>query len=301
LPIRALGRHRAMGHATHLLDIVLGYAGRVAIATLAELALVLGPFLLLSVVAQPVTLQTERWTEGLVGRRARWIAAGWLATALHEAGHAVFAMLFGHRVNRVKWFDFDAEDGTLGKVEHDYDPTSLYQRVGRLFIGVGPVLLGALVLGVAARLLLGVSASSRHAPAADAVATMRELETQLRAAAYAVGHLASALRPGRWQSWVFLYVAWVAGSAMRLSASDVRSFAAGAWTLVWLLLLANALTLWAGTLGLTLAVHAARAMALCDAALLSALALQAAAGAIALAATHALRLARTRDGALAGA
>jgi hypothetical protein len=291
-----------MGHASHLLDVAVGYAGRVALATLAELALVLGPFLLLAHLAQPVTLRTERWTEGLVGRRARWLAVGWLATALHEAGHAAFALLFGHRVSRVKWFDFDAEDGTLGKVEHDYDPTSLYQRVGRFFIGVGPVLIGALVLGLAAWLLLGVGPGSVAAPSLlrPSSVSLDALAAQLGQAAHDAGRLAAALQPGRWQTWIFLYVAWVAGSAMRLSASDVRAAAAGGWTLVWLLLLGNALTLWAGPFGPALAVHAGRAMVLCDAALLAALALQVLAGGGALALTHGIASLRTRDRALAG-
>ena len=84
MPAAPFGRHRPMGPATHALHIALAYAGRVALATLAQCALVLGPPLLLAAVMQPVALRSEQWTRRLVGERAHWVAAGWLSTALHE-------------------------------------------------------------------------------------------------------------------------------------------------------------------------------------------------------------------------
>lgn len=305
LPARAFGSHRPMGHATNLLDVTLSYGGRVALATAVELALVLGPPFAIAALAQLVVLQAERRAEGLVGRRAHWVAAGWLATALHEGGHAAFALLFGHRVRHVKWFDFSAEGGTLGRVDHDYDPSSVYQRAGRFFIGVGPVVLGAIVLAVAARLLVGAEGSSAHSlPAGHGAATPRAtfdlLAAQLGAAARGVGRLVEAMEIGDWRSWLFLYVAYVCGNAMRLSASDLESLAAGGWTILWLLLLVNALTAWLGAVGTSAAVHVARAMALGDAALLAALSLQALVGVSAWGLALAVAALRARGEPVAG-
>lgn len=294
-----------MSHVVHALHVALAYAGRVALVTGVELALVVGPPLALAALAQPVALQSERWTERLVGRRARWIAVGWLATALHEAGHALFALLFGHRVRRVKWFDFAAEGGTLGQVEHDYDPSSFYQRAGRFFIGVGPILLAGLVLVVAARMLLGPLPSAGRPPvqASDAAtleATLGALVAQLGAAARAASGIGASIDASGWRGLAFLYVAYVCGGAMRLSSSDVRSFAAGGWTILSLLLVVNALTLWSGVMGPPGALRLGAAMTLCDAALLAAVVLQAVVGSIALCLTLGMSAVRGRDGALAG-
>ena len=84
-----------MAPVTHALEIALTYAGQVA--------LVLGPAVVLAAVMQPVALRSERWTQELVGPRALWLAVGCLATALHEGAHAALALLFGHRVTRVTW------------------------------------------------------------------------------------------------------------------------------------------------------------------------------------------------------
>jgi len=287
-----------MGHIAHPLQpavqAALSYAGHVALAALVQLALVLGTPLVLAALMQPVARWSERWTEQLVGRRSAWVAVGCVATALHEGGHAAFALLFRHEVTRVKWFDFEARDGSLGRVDHRYDPTSAYQRVGRFFIGLGPVVVGALVLWIAARLLLGThaAASSAAAPAhtpSTLDATARALAAQLGASVRDVGRLVAALAPGRWQTWVFLYAAYVAGSAMRLSSSDLRSVGAGLWTVGCLLLLVDALTLWAGPLATSGAMAVARALELCNAALVAAIALQALGGGMALVLTHGVR------------
>lgn len=294
-----------MGPARHALAIALSYTGQVVLATLGQTALVLGPPLLLAAVMQPVALKSERWTRRAAGDRAHWVAAGWIATALHELGHAALAVLFGHRVTHVKWFDFHAEDGALGRVDHEYDPTSVYQRVGRFFIGLGPVLVGVAILALGSRFLLGVHPSAAgpitHAqgPVALGVAT-RSLAAQLAGSVRDAGRIAEALRPERWQTWLFLYAAYLGGSATRLSASDLRSVGAGMATLGGLLLAVNGLTLWAGAFATTLALRAAGALALCDAALLAAIALQAAVGGSALALTHGAAYLRARAAVLAG-
>ncbi|HET7456993.1 MAG TPA: hypothetical protein VFJ74_05000 [Gemmatimonadaceae bacterium] len=294
-----------MGPAAHALQITLAYAAHVTTATGVQLALVFGPPLALAALMQPVALQSERWTERLVGRRALWIAAGCVATALHELGHAALALLFGHRVTRVKWFDFAAEDGALGQVDHEFDPTSFYQRVGRFFIGIAPIVLAALVIAAATRWLLGVHAApslrvaTPAATPASVAATARALAVPLVASLHAVGGVAAALRLDRWQSWAFVYLAYLAGSAMRLSASDLRGAVAGLWTMTWLLLLANAVTVWMGAFATSAAASVAGAMAAVDVALLTAIALQLLVGGAALAVTHGIAFFREREALLA--
>ena len=149
-----------------------------------------------------------RQSSQLFGRRLQLWLFGLPGTIVHEGSHVIACLLFGHRVDRVRWFDPQATNGSLGSVEHSYDPSSAYQRVGTIVIGLSPLLAGAAVLLLAARLLLGVPTVS-----------MSEL-----------AHVA----PWRWM--LFGYASLSVGGSMHLSASDVRGTWRGALTLAgWLM------------------------------------------------------------------
>ena len=118
-----------------------------------DLLLVLGPLivlgLMLAALEQVHRAILRRW---LGVRVVFW--TGWIGTSIHELSHAGVALLFGHKIDRIKLFDPDAEDGMLGYVRHRYNPRSYYNRVGNFFIGVAPLLGGSLVLLLVAALLL---------------------------------------------------------------------------------------------------------------------------------------------------
>jgi len=166
----------------------------------------LAPFLLL--VAMHWSAQfLARQSSQLFGRRLQLFLFGLPGTIVHEGSHVIACLLFRHRVHRVKWFDPQATDGALGSVEHSYDPSSAYQRVGTIVIGLAPLLAGAAVLLIAARLLLGVPVT-RLADLTDVAV-------------------------GRWA--LFAYVSLSVGGSMHLSASDVRGTWRGVVTLgIWL-------------------------------------------------------------------
>jgi hypothetical protein len=156
-----------------------------------------------------------RQSSRLVGRRMQVSLFGLLGTIVHEASHVIACVLFRHRVQRVTWFDPSAVDGALGSVEHSYDPSSAYQRVGTIVIGLAPLLAGAAVLLIAARLLLGVP----------------------------VGHMADVANVAAWRWALFAYVSVSVGGSMHLSASDVRGMWRGVVTLGRWLVAALLLTL----------------------------------------------------------
>lgn len=159
-----------------------------------------------------------RQSSQLFGRRLQLYLFGLPGTIVHEGSHVIACVLFGHRVHRVKWFDPSATDGALGSVEHSYNPASAVQRVGTIVIGLSPLLAGAAVLLLTARLLLGIPL----VPLADL--------TQVAA----------------WRWALFAYVSLSVGGSMHLSASDVRGtwrgvVTLGAWLAAALLL---SLALW---------------------------------------------------------
>lgn len=76
------------------------------------------------------------------------LAASIIGTPVHELGHAVMCLLFGHRIDEIVLWQPHSWDDRLGYVEHSYDPDSLYQRLGNLFIGAGPIFSGMAVLSL---------------------------------------------------------------------------------------------------------------------------------------------------------
>jgi len=70
----------------------------------------------------------------------------------HELSHYFFCKIFRHKVLKVRLFS-PTPDGQLGFVEHSYNPASFYQKVGLFFIGIAPIIGGAIVIATVSRLM----------------------------------------------------------------------------------------------------------------------------------------------------
>ncbi|EJE4724617.1 hypothetical protein ASL83_003385 [Vibrio parahaemolyticus] len=71
------------------------------------------------------------------------ISLGSIGTPVHELGHAVAAIFFGHKILKIELFN-PKPNGQLGVVEHSYKTTSFYQNLGCFFIGIAPIFSGLL-------------------------------------------------------------------------------------------------------------------------------------------------------------
>lgn len=234
------------------LAAALRYVGAALGATAFELALLLGPGLALAAALHVLGDFVTRHTTRHLGRAA-YAIFGWPGTVVHELGHAVFCLLFGHRITAVKLLDFDPDDGTRGHVAHTFDPGSPWQQIGNFFIGIGPILFGTLVVVAAARGLLGASAFEPLAaplPGSGAVRTFGDgLALAGHVAGGALASLGTLLDPQRWsewRTWLFLYLAFAVGGSISLSGADLKGALAGFGALVLVVLIANLATLWIG-------------------------------------------------------
>jgi len=122
------------------------------LTTLIQLLLVLGPALGLGLVMHFLSGRIRRWAGVLIGHKT-YIYLTAPGTMVHEASHALFALIFLHKVTKVVLFSPTA-DGTLGYVNHAYDRRSLYQRAGNFFIGSAPIWGGCAVIALCGWLLL---------------------------------------------------------------------------------------------------------------------------------------------------
>jgi hypothetical protein len=74
------------------------------------------------------------------------VATGIIGTPIHELGHALFCLIFGHKITKMKLFSPDPDSGTLGYVSHTYNKRNIYHQIGNFFIGIGPIISGGLVI-----------------------------------------------------------------------------------------------------------------------------------------------------------
>jgi hypothetical protein len=137
-------------------------------------------------------------------------------------------------------------DGSLGSVQHSYNPRSTYQRIGNFFIGTGPIWLGTALVSLLAWLLLGSAASHavRQVNNSSNVADLATEGSQVAGLAWQLFTL--LLRPAllsTWQFWIVAYLIFCIGSHITLSRPDINGAARGFVSLVVFMLVFNLLTL----------------------------------------------------------
>ena len=77
------------------------------------------------------------------------LATSMVGTPIHEIGHALMCILFGHRIVAISLWQPFSKDGNLGYVSHAYREKNPYHVLGNLFIAVGPIFSGLAVITVA--------------------------------------------------------------------------------------------------------------------------------------------------------
>jgi hypothetical protein len=236
----------------HPLQSIIQYLSFALATTASQLFILLGPGLALAFILYYAARQVERYAHALLRWNLYVYGFQWLGTPVHETGHALFALLFGHKITAFAPFKPDPLTGSLGYVRHTYKKNNIIHNIGNFFIGIGPIILGSLVIYGAALLLLGpetfsllqtVSIDSGDLTSFDNLWIM--LQEVYPGILAIFRSIFDSARLTTWQFWVFLYLAASVGTAITLSPSDVRGAFSGFLALTGFILVFNLATLWA--------------------------------------------------------
>ena len=161
---------------------------------------------------------------------------GALGTPLHECAHALFCVIFGHKVVEIKLFQINSDDGVLGYVRHTYNKKNIYHRAGNFFIGVAPIVVISAVLYLLAYLLLPnfVAEISTKFKISATVSNLGNVFLGLFEVLQLFFKCAET-----WQWWVFLVLGMFLALHMTLSKADIKGAMSGIVFFLVLVLIAD--------------------------------------------------------------
>ena len=236
-----------------MFETILLYIWKATLASLIQMGIFFAPGLVLTLVVNYVSTLLQRRALLTIGRGWYLGLFGWLGTIIHELGHALFCIIFRHKITEMKLFDPDPETGTLGYVQHTYESSSLYQMAGNFFIGIGPILLGSALIYLLLYLLLGlnpfkfavntgISSWDIYSSSVfiNLLQNLRTSLTTLVSGIFSLNNLAS------WQLYVFIYLTFTIGSSIILSPSDFKGAFKGLSIILLVIFIFNLATVWAG-------------------------------------------------------
>lgn len=172
---------------------------------------------------------------GRYGRTVCYIT-GAIGTPLHECAHALFCVLFGHKITEIKLFQINSSDGTLGYVKHSYNPKNPYHKIGNFFIGIAPIIVISAVLYLSAYFLLPdfiyeVNNSFKISDFANDFGKVFEELFDVAQSFY--------LSATSWRWWAFTVLGIFFALHMTLSREDIKGALSGLFLLLALILIVD--------------------------------------------------------------
>lgn len=161
---------------------------------------------------------------------------GFIGTPVHECSHALFCIIFGHKIEEMKLFQIDDDDGTLGYVYHSYNRKNVYHIIGNFFIGIAPILvitalLYLLAIPLAPEMLNGIF---------NGIGTLDVSQgflNPLRVLWQVIVSIFSNATSFKW--WIFVFIGTFLCLHATLSGADIKSTIGGGAILIGTLLVVD--------------------------------------------------------------
>ena len=226
------------------------YLARGLFLTFIQILLLLGPGLIIAYAMHLLSGFMRNNAAKILGYKV-YIGLTALGIVVHELGHALFCLVFRHRIVDMQLFK-PSNDGTLGHVNHAYNPKSRYQTIGNFFIGTGPIWFGATVIYIMSLFMLAPAVFDQMkdmglTPETGIIVVMKEISGSVWAVFCNLFNIANL---SDWKFYLFIYFVFCIGSHMTLSRSDFKGATQGFCTLIITILMFNWLTMWLGDFSL---------------------------------------------------
>jgi hypothetical protein len=238
------------------------YLCQALVLTSEQLLILFAPALLIALAMHLISATIRDRAALLLGEKVHiWLTAP--GTVVHELGHALFCLLFGHKIREISLFR-PRKDGVLGFVKHCWNRKSLYQNIGNFFIGTGPIWLGSALIVLISFALFGTELwrplQAIHSVPTDFVTwhgNLRLAGEFWQALLTLFQQIHNARLYQDWHFYLGLYLLFCIGSHVTLSPSDLKGAGAGLFALGALLLAFNLATFWLGNFALAACLDAA--------------------------------------------
>ncbi len=216
---------------------IMDYLVLVVKTTSIQLFFLLGPLFLLALIMNFFSGISESLGFKVFGEKLYIYGFAWLGTALHELGHAIFAVIFGHKITQITLFSPNHYKGTMGSVDHSYNPKNIYHNIGNFFIGIGPVIIGSVVMYIMAYLFFGNYINRIDSDISSN--TINDVSIVLK-------NMYIKLKSSGWKGVIFVYILYSIASSITLSKQDIINARSGLVYFIIVMLLFNLATLWLG-------------------------------------------------------
>lgn len=208
--------------------------------SLFETFYVTGSLILVGMILGLLENRANFYVQRAFGRKGILVTA-WIGTPIHELGHLLMCYVFRHKIAKFKLFSRKEKDGTLGYVNHSWNPKSLYQNIGNFFIGMGPILSGTAALIIGMHLLLPESFArvadyltlEPAQPDQYILTKIFVLTAGLFQSIFSVENLISL------NFWIYFALAIAISSHIALSREDLKGAGRGLITIFTFILLVN--------------------------------------------------------------
>ena len=158
---------------------------------------------------------------GIFGKACCYIT-GFLGTPVHELSHALMCLIFGHRITEIKLFQINSDDGTLGYVNHSYNPKNFYHKIGNFFIGIAPITVISLLLYLLSLVLVPNMFELMFSRTASGTFSISGIFDSL---GFALEVFFSYSRSITW--WLFIIISTCLALHMTLSLADIKGALSG--------------------------------------------------------------------------
>jgi len=230
---------------------VLAFIKDLIIATFAQMTSLFAGLFLFGLLIHFISHITFKSIERAFWSKGTYFVA-WLGTPIHELGHALFCVIFMHKIVEIEFFKPDPLTGTLGYVYHKWNRSNPWQVLGNFFIAIGPVILGCFVLFAIFYLLIPNSSLAwdsilvKVSEINNSYSIWSYLEV-LKASGFTMVRLIFTFTNlTSWRFWVFCYLSICVASNIRLSLLDIKGSLSGFGCVILPFLLINFLGLVTG-------------------------------------------------------